>query len=123
MNNVKLIILLLLCLNSLTCVYTCRGQERDFNEQIIGWSIFNFNDPFLTQAGLRYIPDFKSSRNTKDNLVLKTNLSLNAYGNGLLYELDSIETDAKIKPYRLLLVLSGDQFDMRIGLQKIKALK
>ncbi|MCK5168244.1 MAG: hypothetical protein KAQ75_00080 [Bacteroidales bacterium] len=117
MNSVKLIILLFLI--SFTFVIPSKGQEGDFSEQLSGYSVFNFNDPFLTSAGLRYIPDLKSSSKLGDNIILKTNLSFNAYASSLLYGLDSIETDFKIKPYRLQLGFSGNQFDARLGLQKI----
>ncbi len=113
------LIILLVCLISFTCVYTSIGQERDFNEQLIGWLIFNVDDPFITQAGIRYLPELKSKNTFKNSLVLKTDLSLNAYGNVLMYGFDSTETNAKIKPYRLQLGLSGDQFEARVGLQKI----
>ena len=116
MNNLKYIFF---CLILFVCVLTSSGQERDFSGQVSGWSILNFDNPFLTQGGIRYIPDFKSSDSIKEHLALKTNLSLNAYGNGLLYNLDSIETNSKLKPYRLNLGLYGNQFDLRIGLQKI----
>ena len=61
----------------------------------------------------------KSSSKLGDNIILKTNLSFNAYASSLLYGLDSIETDFKIKAYRLQLGFSGNQFDIRLGLQKI----
>jgi len=99
--------------------YSTKAQESNFSEQVIGSSIFNFNDPLLTLAGIRYIPDYKSSTNLKDNLLFKTNFSLNIFGNALLYDLDSADTDFKIKPYRLQFGFGGNQFDVRLGLQKI----
>lgn len=118
MNKVKIYILLISIILFVS-VYTSKGQDSDFTEQVSGWTNVNFNDPFLTQAGLRYIPDYKSSYNAKDNLILKTNVSFNAYASGLMYGLDSIESDFNIKPYRLQFGLSGNQFDIRVGLQKI----
>ena len=116
MNKIKLIILFLILF---VFALTSKAQEGDFREQVSGYSVFNFNDPFLTSAGLRYIPDLKSSSKLGDNIILKTNLSFNAYASSLLYGLDSIETDFKIKAYRLQLGLSGEQFEIRFGLQKI----
>ena len=118
MNNLKYHILSFLLI-TIICDYSSYGQESDFSEQVIGSSIFNFDDPFLTLAGIRYLPDYKSSSSLKDNLLLKTNFSLNIFGNALLYNLDSADTDFKIKPYRLQLGIVGDQFDVRLGLQKI----
>ncbi len=118
MNRLKLSILLFFVI-SFSCVLTSNAQKNDFSGQVIGWSTFNFSEPFLTQGGLRYIPDYKYTKKLKNNLVLKTDLSINAYGNALLYGLDSIETDYNIKPYRLQFGLSGHQFDLRLGLQKI----
>jgi len=117
MKRNKLIILSIIFAVAFKC--STVAQESNFSEQVIGSSTFNFNDPLLTLAGIRYIPDYKSSTNLKDNLFLKTNFSLNIFGNALLYDLDSADTDFKIKPYRLQLSLSGDQFDVRLGLQKI----
>jgi len=118
MNKLKINILLL-CLFSFACINVVNGQEIDFSGQVSTWSVFNFNNPFQAQTGLRYIPDFTSSNNINNNLVFKTNLSANAYGSALLNANDNIDTDYKIKPYRLQFGLSGNQFDFRLGLQKI----
>ena len=48
------------------------SQERDFNEQVIGWLTFNIDDPFMTQAGIRYLPELRSNKTFNDNLKLKT---------------------------------------------------
>ncbi|MBE9467700.1 MAG: hypothetical protein IMY72_05175 [Bacteroidetes bacterium] len=111
--------ILLFILISFSFVLTSKAQKHDFGGQVIGWSTFNFNKPVLSQGGIRYIPDYKYKKKYKNHLVLKSNISINAYGTGLLTGLDSINTDYDIKPYRLQVGLSGEQFDLRIGLQKI----
>ncbi|MDA3779171.1 MAG: hypothetical protein PF487_02880 [Bacteroidales bacterium] len=118
MTIVKLPILLFYII-LFSCVLTSNGQESDFRGQVSAWSIFNINNPLLTQPGLRYIPNFKSSNTINNKLVFKTNLAINTYGSVLLYGVDSIETNYKIKPYRLQFAFSGKQFDIRFGLQKI----
>ena len=86
MRRFKIVILLIIC--TLAFKSNNLAQESVFSEQVIGSSTFKFDDPFLTLAGIRYIPDYKSSTNLKDNLFLKTNISLNIFGNALLYDLD-----------------------------------
>jgi len=96
-----------------------KAQDKGFSEQLIGWLTVNPDDPFKTQLGLRYIPSFISNQKINDDLSLDLEMSVNAYGNALMYNYDSIESDAKIKPYRLWIRFSGKQFEVRAGLQKI----
>lgn len=118
MKNYILYILLTLLIKITHCSVTY-GQNSVFSEQVIGWTVLNFDDPLLTQAGLRYIPDFKSTLATTSSNLVKTNLAFNTYANALLYNLDSTQTDFNLKPYRLNVSFSGNQFDVRLGLQKI----
>ncbi|MEA3317993.1 MAG: hypothetical protein U9R54_08550 [Bacteroidota bacterium] len=118
MNKLKINILLL-CLFSVACINVVNGQKIDFSGQASAWSVFNFSKPYQAQGGLRYIPVLNNKFNINNKLTLETHLSANAYGSALLNANDNIDTDYKIKPYRLQLDLSGNQFDIRIGLQKI----
>lgn len=95
------------------------AQQGSFTEQLSGWSTFNFNDPFTVQAGVRYIPDFKSSTTLNNQLSLKTNISFNAYVNSFMQELNDQQFDFKVKPYRLQFELETNQLEFRMGLQKI----
>ena len=64
------------------------AQEGVFREQLIAWGTANFDNPILTQFGLRYIPDFNCDTRLNKNITLNTNLSFNAYANTLLKGFD-----------------------------------
>lgn len=110
-----LISILLFCIIYETAI----AQQGNFREQLIGWGVANFDDPTLTQFGLRYMPDFYSDTKLGENLSFTANISFNAYANTLLKDFRDTESDLRIKPYRLQFGLETNQLDLRVGLQKI----
>jgi hypothetical protein len=105
-----------------------RAQELGVNEQAteygirgqaIGWGVASRMDRWRGQAGIRYIPELSYLAPVKDKYTFEAEFSLNAYGSGLYWSKDSTVWDGKIKPYRAWLKFSGDQFEVRAGLQKI----
>jgi hypothetical protein len=117
--KIKLICIFLVFLFLLTIIDIVTAQNKGFSEQLIGWLTVNPDDPFKTQLGLRYIPSIITNQKINDDLSFGLEMSVNAYANGLIYAFDSLESDAKIKPYRLWIRFSGKQFEVRAGLQKI----
>lgn len=103
----------------LICAIKANAQDDVFNEQLISWLTINPSEPFMTQLGMRYIPTIATDQKINHDLAFGLEMSVNAYGNGLLYSFDSLKTDAEIKPYRLWIRFSGKQFEIRAGLQKI----
>lgn len=95
---------------------------------------YNPTNQFQWWNGARYIPhiNFETTieRNSETNhtqskllpnrrLLLDFEASANIYGNLGLEDFQQISTDGKIKPYRAWARISGTQFEVRAGLQKI----
>jgi hypothetical protein len=94
------------------------GQSVGLEGQAIGWSTVNPEEPFQIQGGLRYIPEINFSVPV-GNLTLQGEGSLNIWGAATYMGGDSISLDEKIGLYRSWIKLSGEQFELRAGLQKI----
>jgi hypothetical protein len=94
-------------------------QSADFKGQLSGWSALKMEKPYQSAFGVRYIPELLVDKKINDKLRLDADVSLNLYGTGMLHSFDSIETDGNIKFYRLWIRLSSNQFEARLGLQKI----
>jgi len=90
------------------------GQKLDLNGQASGWLGFGRDTSNLAQGGLRYIPSLDASWSRLD-----AEASVNAFGTAKARTLDSIDTDAQVKPYRLWARFSTERFEARAGLQKI----
>ncbi len=97
---------------------TAGAQTLGFQGQAIGWTTLNPSDPFQAQAGFRYIPELSFSLPV-GNYSLDGEFSANLWGSGTLFAGDSIVLDEQISPYRMWVRFSGDQFEIRAGLQKI----
>ncbi|MCD4710959.1 MAG: hypothetical protein K8R52_08940 [Bacteroidales bacterium] len=93
------------------------AQSPGFKGKAIGWTTFNPAEPFQTQAGLRYIPELSFSL-PAGKYTIDGELSANIWGSGT-YQGDSIFLDEQLSPYRMWVRFSGDQFELRAGLQKI----
>ncbi len=95
------------------------AQSPDLKGQLSGWSALKLEEPYQSAFGVRYIPELSANKKINDKLQLDASISLNLYGTSMIHSLDSIETDGKIKFYRLWIRLSSNQFEARLGLQKI----
>jgi len=93
------------------------AQSVEFNGQAIGWTTLNPADPFQAQAGLRYIPELNFSV-PAGKYSIEGEFSANLWASGI-YGGDSITLDEELSPYRMWVKFSGDQFELRAGLQKI----
>lgn len=93
------------------------AQSLGFKGQAIGWTTLNPSEPFQTQLGLRYIPELSFSL-PAGKYSIDGKFSANIWGSGL-YQNDSIMLDEQLSPYRMWVRFSGDQFELRAGLQKI----
>ena len=94
------------------------AQSIGFKGQAIGWSTINPTDPFQLQAGLRYIPELKFSLPAGE-CSFDGEFSANLWGSAPPRDSDSINFEEHLSPYRMWLRFSGDQFELRAGLQKI----
>jgi hypothetical protein len=94
------------------------GQSAGFGGQAIGFTTVNPATPFQMQAGLRYIPELSLSVPLGD-YSLEGEFSANLWGSGTWQPGDSLYLDSELSPYRLWMRFSGDQLEIRAGLQKI----
>jgi hypothetical protein len=115
MNRILHIILpLLLCIHA----HNLPAQSFSLNGQAIGWTTLNPAEPFHLQTGLRYLPKAEFSF-PAGSLTIAGEASLNAWGALNFSDESSPSTDQNLSPYRLWMKLSGNQFELRAGLQKI----
>jgi len=95
------------------------SQTTSFQGQLSGWVIGNDEDGLISQTGFRYIPELFIETPVSDHLTLDFELSANVFGTLNIQDDKHNETDSDIKAYRIWGRLSGDQFETRIGLQKL----
>ncbi|MDD2584085.1 MAG: hypothetical protein WCR61_06535 [Bacteroidales bacterium] len=69
--------------------------------------------------GGRYLPELNYGYTFKNKSMLDFEASANIYGSVLFSAFDSSNTDGNIKPYRVWARYTGNQFEVRLGLQKI----
>lgn len=93
------------------------AQSLGFRGQAIGWTTLNPAEPFQAQAGLRYIPELSFTL-PAGKYTIEGEFSANLWGSGI-YSGDSLILDKQLSPYRMWVKFSGDQFELRAGLQKI----
>lgn len=113
MKNANTILLILLTV----LASSSYGQGLSQGGQVIGWTTINPSDEFQSMAGLRYIPKINFDIPV-GGLTIEGEGSLNIWGSAV-YTGDSISWNKKLDPYRAWIKLSGDQFELRAGLQKI----
>ena len=93
------------------------ASDLNFRGQLSGWSAINPDAPLKIYSGARYIPELNYFHPISNKLTLEAEASGNISGS--LYYKDSLHSNRNIKPYRIWAKISGDQFEIRAGLQKI----
>ena len=96
---------------------TLNSQSLGFKGQAIGWTTLNPAEPFQAQAGLRYIPELSFSL-PAGKYTIDGKFSANLWASGT-HANDSMTLEKQLSPYRMWMRFSGDQFELRAGLQKI----
>ena len=69
--------------------------------------------------GGRYIPSIYYGIGSSGNKLYDFEASANIFGTFAFHPFDTSYTDGSLKPYRLWIRYSSDQFELRLGLQKI----
>lgn len=119
-KRVIFIFFIFISYESIFCADTTDFTSKfDFSGQLIGWTNYNPKSDLELSAGLRTLPQLNYKINFSDNTKLDFEASANILGNLNTHPFDSIKTDGKLKPYRLWARYSGEQFELRAGLQKI----
>lgn len=95
------------------------SQTATLNGQLSGWVTGDQGNSLISQAGFRYIPELFIEKSLNNHLLGDAAISLNTFATSNFYGWESLGTEVKLKPYRLWARLAGNQFEARIGLQKI----
>ncbi|MDD4425299.1 MAG: hypothetical protein PHS40_05200 [Mariniphaga sp.] len=90
-----------------------------FKGQLSAYTHFNSNNEFPWWNGIRYIPQVNLQCSAGDMKVIDFEASANLLGNAGTGNLQHWDANGRIKPYRLWARYSGNQFELRTGLQKI----
>jgi hypothetical protein len=95
------------------------SQTISWQGQLSGWLTGNQSELPISQVGFRYIPDVFIEKRFNNNLLGDAEISFNAFATGNFNAIESFSKNGKLKPYRLWVRFAGNQFEARIGLQKI----
>ncbi|KUO62188.1 hypothetical protein APF79_04245 [bacterium BRH_c32] len=87
--------------------------------QASAWIISIPERSFISQAGVRYLPDILIDKQISNNLFLEAELSLNSFIASDFNNREINDSQAKLKLYRSSLRISTNHFELRAGLQKI----
>lgn len=90
-----------------------------FKGQLSSWAHFNPDNPYPLYLGGRYIPQLNFELRHPKKRLLDFEASANIYGDVGIHFFDSASARGDIRPYRLWGRYSTEQFEARIGLQKI----
>jgi hypothetical protein len=95
------------------------SQTVNFKGQITGWVTSNPKRSFVSQIGLRYIPDLFIEKSLSDQLYLDADISLDMYTSADIHNWEISQSTIKFDAYRLWARLSTNRLETRLGLQKI----
>ena len=115
-NQCKILSLLFLILS---INYTNAQDSLSFKGQLSSYVHLNAANAFPLSIGARYIPQVNYKYNLPSDKLLDFEASANLYGNAGFHLFDSSGFNGNVKPYRLWVRYSSDQFELRAGLQKI----
>jgi len=115
--RIRIILVLLLSVCNLMAQQD--SSNISLNGQVTTWGVGQFENPFRIQIGGRFVPTLlgKFNLSSKSKLDFEASLNINGSSNftGLRY--DSVM--GQFKPYRVWLRYASDQWEVRLGLQKI----
>ena len=96
------------------------GQDSlRISGQLSSWINLNSANDLPLWGGVRYLPQLNFSGDKNKRGRFDTEVSANIYGTAGIHPFDSLYTTGRIKPYRAWVRYSSDQFELRMGLQKI----
>jgi len=113
--NIKLHIIIIILLTTGSFV---SGQEFGVSGLSSAWVTASHNQAWTGQIGGRYIPELDFLIPVKSKYSFEGEFSVNATG-AYTHPLEGDNWYGKIKPYRMWVKFSGEQFEIRAGLQKI----
>ena len=95
------------------------STHLSFNGQVTAWGIGQFQTPIPMQFGARFVPTLLGNfqLSAKSKLDFEASININGSLNYTGFHNDTIL--GQLKPYRIWLRYSGDNWEVRAGLQKI----
>lgn len=94
-------------------------QKFGFQGQFSAITSYAPDNQMPVFAGGRYLPQLNYSTALDSNTLLDFELTANLSASGFLRPYDSAAGQSSLDPYRIWARLSGDQYEVRMGLQKI----
>lgn len=114
--NFLLIVFLMLCTSS---TQAQKKYSFQFNGQLSAFGDYNFDNTLNFLVGGRYIPELNYNLKIDTNKSFYAEASVNIFGNVAFHPFDSAAVDGNINPYRIWARFSGNQYEIRVGLQQI----
>jgi hypothetical protein len=109
--------MLLVCLSA---TFGSKAEDTlNFKGQVSAWILYNPDKDLQVWSGARYIPQLNYGFRWSDKKQIDFEASANINGSAGFQPFDTLHAYGKIKPYRLWVRYSTDQFELRLGLQKI----
>jgi hypothetical protein len=102
--------------------FQLNGQNTSpfkFSGQVSAWANYNQSNQQPLWMGARYIPEGSYRINLPKKKMIDIEAAANINGSVGLGFSDSPPSDGNVKPYRAWARYSGNQFEVRMGLQKI----
>ena len=118
----RYIYIIIIALSSISNLFSQDEKFDDsffFKGQLSTLGHYNFANSNIINLNGRYIPQVNYEIRLKNNHKIDLEASLNIFGRSDIYFSDSIDFDGHIKPYRSWIRYSGNNFEVRVGLQKI----
>ena len=107
----------------LLCIYNVKAQkdssEVTFNGQATSWGVMQFEKPSGSLLGLRFVPTLLGKFTLNNHSKVDFEASLNISGNIGFSDLKYDTVTGQFKPYRVWARYSGQNWEIRAGLQKI----
>jgi hypothetical protein len=95
------------------------SDTLNLSGQVSAWANYNHNSQLPVSLGGRYIPSIYYGIKSPGNKLIDFEASANIFGNFAFHPFDTGYSDGTLKAYRLWMRYSADQFELRLGLQKI----
>ena len=108
-----------LTLNDTVGATKSNADSVTFQGQLSIWALYNHGNDLPIWLGGRYLPQLNYFINLPGSTMLDFEMSLNINGAGGFDPFTSNNLDGAVKLYRGWIRWSGEQFELRLGLQKL----
>lgn len=95
------------------------SQSLEILHQLSGWTVVNRSQSTEAQTGFRYLPTLSLRKTLPGNFNFDSEFSVNSFAVGRFHSSNKAEISRELKLYRLWARITTNQFEGRIGLQKI----